>query len=317
MFEPEYVKRQIDLLLSYGIRDFEITGGEPSECRNLREYCEYIKQKSSSSKIAVITNGGLFASDVWDVIDEVLLSYHLGRNTSGADMSYFPRGCTYEKAAKTAARAAISGKLLRVNVVVGKFNVQALDSAVDDIVGFCPRIVNFLPVNTFDGAKAQYTQIDYRTAGAAMSRQLDRLDEKLPDTLKIVRYAPFCSMPGRERHIVGTFQHIFDWFDWNVELTGLRILDLLNDADALKKLGPYGSTSFSEADRYRQESYEKSPQCLKCRYLYVCDGVEKTPGHILLKCIKPCAGIFLKNVNGYIGKYTGKLYNKLYGKSGD
>jgi len=101
MFEPEKVRRQIDLLLAYGVRDFEITGGEPSECRDLRGYCEYIKKKSPNSKIAVITNGGLHASPVWDVIDEVLLSYHLGRDSSGADMSYFPRGCTYEKALKT------------------------------------------------------------------------------------------------------------------------------------------------------------------------------------------------------------------------
>jgi len=108
---------------------------------------------------------------------------------------------------------------------------------------------------------------------------------------------------------------MFDWFDWNVELTGLRALELLDDPDALRKLGRYGSTSFEQAERYRSESYEKSPACLKCRYLYVCDGMEKTPDHALLKYVKPCAGIFLKNANEYIGEYTGKLYRKLYGKS--
>ena len=312
MFEPAYVKRQIDLLLSYGITDFEITGGEPSECAHLREYCEYIKNRFPASRIAVITNGGLFASDIWDLIDEVLLSYHLGRDATGADMSYFPRGCTYAKAAKTADIAKQKEKLLRVNIVVGVFNAKALDSIVDDIIGFTPKIVNFLPVNLFDGAKSQYTQIDYNTAGVAISRQLDRLDAALPDTLKIVRYIPFCALPGREKHIAGTFQHIFDWFDWNVELTGLRILELLNAKDPLKKLGPYGSTSFAEAERYRQESYEKSPACLRCKYLYVCDGMERTPGHVLLKYVKPCAGIFLKNVNEYIGEYTRAIYRERY-----
>lgn len=156
MFEPDIVRRQIDLLLSYGILDFEITGGEPSECVRLREYCEYIKEKSPSSKIAIITNGGLFASDVWDMVDEVLLSYHLGRDASGADMAYFPRGCTYEKALKTVELAKLNSRLLRVNIVVGTFNTRALDSIIDDVVGFTPAIVNFLPVNLFDGAKYQY-----------------------------------------------------------------------------------------------------------------------------------------------------------------
>lgn len=314
MFDPETVKRQVDLLLAYGIRDFEITGGEPSECADLRGHCEYIRQKSPESRIAVITNGGLHASPVWDLIDEVLLSYHLGRDASGADMRYFPRGCTYGKASKTAEKARASGKLLRVNIVVGSFNVNALSSAVDDVIGFGPAIVNFLPVNLFDGAKSQYTQIDYDTAGKAISRQLDRLDEALPSALKFVRYIPFCALPGRERHVVGTFQHIFDWFDWNVELTGVRILDLINDVGALEKLGPYGSTSFAEADRYRQESYEKSAACLKCKYLYVCDGVEKSPGGQLLKYVKPCPGIFLKNANEYVGKFTGAFYAEKYGR---
>lgn len=314
MFEPDRVMAQIDLLLGYGIRDFEITGGEPSECSHLREYCAYIKDRSPDSRIAVITNGGLYASDVWDLIDEVLLSYHLGRDVSGADMSYFPKGCTYGKVVKTVSAAEKSGKLLRTNTVIGMFNVKALGSIIDDISGFNPGIVNFLPVNLFDGAKDQYSQIDYGVVGPALSEALDRLDERLPAALKFVRYIPFCALPEKESHIVGTYQHIFDWFDWNVELTGLRILNLINDPKALETLGPYGSTSFESAELCRASSYEKSPACLRCRYLYVCDGVERTPGHVLLRQVKPCAGIILKDISGTIGVQTGEFYERRYGE---
>lgn len=100
-----------------------------------------------------------------------------------------------------------------------------------------------------------------------------------------------------------------------MELTGLRILDLIRRDGTLAELGAYGSTSFAEADRYRSESYEKSSACLRCKYLYVCDGVEKAPGHALLKYVKPCAGIFLKNANGYVGKSTERLYRKTYGQA--
>jgi radical SAM protein with 4Fe4S-binding SPASM domain len=73
-------------------------------------------------------------------------------------------------------------------------------------------------------------------------------------------------------------------------------------------LGHYGSTSFSEADRYRSESYEKSAKCLNCKYLYVCDGVEKTKDHCLLKYIKPCNGILLKSIDEFICSSTEKFY---------
>ena len=77
MFDFDFIRRQIDFKYEYGIRDFEISGGEPSEYAELRRICEYIKQKDSNSKIAIITNGGLWKSQIWDIIDEVLVSYHI------------------------------------------------------------------------------------------------------------------------------------------------------------------------------------------------------------------------------------------------
>jgi molybdenum cofactor biosynthesis enzyme MoaA len=100
MFSLDYIKKQIDFEYDYGIRDFEITGGEPSEYNQLREVCQYIKQKNKNSKIAIITNGGLWKSNIWDLIDEVLVSYHLGRNCN-YNKEIFPLGCTYDKVKKT------------------------------------------------------------------------------------------------------------------------------------------------------------------------------------------------------------------------
>lgn len=101
MFEFEQIKKQIDFEYEYGIRDFEITGGEPSEYKDIRRVCEYIKQNDPQSKIAIITNGGLHGCDVWDLLDEVLVSYHLGKETVGADLKLFPNGPTYDKVIKT------------------------------------------------------------------------------------------------------------------------------------------------------------------------------------------------------------------------
>jgi molybdenum cofactor biosynthesis enzyme MoaA len=101
MFSLDYIKKQIDFEYEYGIRDFEITGGEPSEYNKLREVCQYIKSKNKDSKIAVITNGGLWKCDVWDLIDEVLVSYHISKNDHNINKDFFPLGHTYDKVKKT------------------------------------------------------------------------------------------------------------------------------------------------------------------------------------------------------------------------
>ena len=54
MFNFEQIKQQIDYEYNYGIKDFEITGGEPSEYKNLRQICQYIKNKNPNKKTKII-----------------------------------------------------------------------------------------------------------------------------------------------------------------------------------------------------------------------------------------------------------------------
>lgn len=288
MFDREKVIRQIDVELSYGIRDFEITGGEPSECRDLRFYCEYIKEKSPRSRIAIITNGGLCNSDVWDVIDEVLISYHSGRDP--VDKSVFPHGSTFDKVLKTAETARKHGVLLRTNTVAASFNLEKLDGITDDIASYIkPDIVNFLPVNLFDesGKYGMRRYIDYGGLRPVLKNSVDVLRNRLPKTLVFIRYMPYCGMTGYEKHLVGTMQHAYDWFDWNIELSGTNLLQLMDkypaDGELLSEIRRRGAARFKNAAADRNFFYEKSNACLKCRYFIICDGMEKTPEHNLLK----------------------------------
>ena len=67
----------------------------------------YIKSKSPKSRIAVITNGAIVAHDeVFDLIDEVLVSYHLDKDASDYDEMMFPRGSTFAKVQKTIEKAS-------------------------------------------------------------------------------------------------------------------------------------------------------------------------------------------------------------------
>lgn len=318
MFNREYVLRQIDLELAYGITDFEITGGEPSECKDLIFYCKYIKDKLPTSKIAIITNGGLWKNnDVWKYIDEVLVSYHISKACKNIDRIMFPLGNTYDKVEKTIYLAKKFGKLVRTNTVIGTFNLDDVDQIVDDLIVLNPSIINFLPVNLFDGAYDMGVYIDYNKLRPILKRSIDRLKNLLSNTLIFIRYMPFCDMEGYEQHILGTWQHMYDWFDWNPELCGKYLLNFLDkyqtNSEILEQLGQYGSKSLYYSYDCINAHYEKNYSCINCKYYIICDGVEKTKNNILLDQIIPCKGKLIKNPMEFLKISIQKKYFDYYG----
>lgn len=302
MFQLDKVKKQIDFEYAYGIREFEITGGEPSEYAHLKETCEYIKKKDNECKISIITNGGLWNVDIWDLIDEVLVSYHLGKQTRAYDKAIFPRGCTYDKAKKTIDQAKLHNVMVRSNTVLGTFNLMHIDDIVDDLLEFKPSIINFLPVNLFDQAKDMVKYIDYNMLRRMLKNAIDKINQHYSAMIN-VRYMPFCDMEGYEQYIVGTMQHIYDKHDWNRELDGTDVIRMSECPDyCLAKLGKYGSTSVQTALNIRKNTYCKSKKCLSCKYNILCDGVERTEGNVLEKYITPSYGKPIKNILHY-GQY--------------
>lgn len=309
MFTFDYIKKQIDFEYAYGIRDFEITGGEPSEYEDLLKVCDYIKSKNNNSKIAVITNGGLHTSNAWPMIDEVLVSYHSGKNNF--DKTMFPNGSTYSKVAKTIEKAHCLKKLVRVNSIIATFNVDQYLQIINDIISFHPHIVNILPINLFDESKSLAQYIDYSKVKPTIKAAIDRLMASNPKMLVFVRYIPFCNMEGYEQYIVGNLQHIYDWFDWNAELCGLNILKFVNgDVDSnLKALGPYGSTSISAALTEVKSLYHKSNKCMLCRYLPICDGFEN---NVNADVCQPSNGKHIFDIMHFVKTATQDFYQQFY-----
>lgn len=85
-------------------------------------------------------------------------------------------------------------------------------------------------------------------------------------------------MHGFESHIVGYAQHIYDWFDWNVELGGDEIVTKLEsegEDKLLQHFGRYGSRAFESVFESRRSFYTKPKKCLACKYNFICDGIEK------------------------------------------
>ena len=96
-------------------------------------------------------------------------------------------------------------------------------------------------------------------------------------------------MEGYEKYIVDSWQHMYDWFDWNPELCGSYLIEYLNKfnttEEILRYLGKYGSRSFERSYECIKFHYEKSKKCLNCKYYLICDGVEKTKNSRLLDSI--------------------------------
>lgn len=110
----------------------------------------------------MITNGSLASKkQVFSLIDEVLVSYHLDRDSTQHDHSMFPHGSTWSKVSKTVELAKEHNLLVRTNTVLGTFNLEHIDAILDDLVLLDPAIVNFLPVNIFDEAEQMAKFIDY------------------------------------------------------------------------------------------------------------------------------------------------------------
>lgn len=319
MFSRDFVIRQIDLELAYGITDFEITGGEPSECEDLEFYCQYIKEKLPSAKIAIITNGGIWkeSDKLWNLIDEVLISYHSPRDNSLVDRTIFPLGSTYEKVKKTVDKARAFNVLIRTNTVIGTFNIDVLYVIVDDLISFNPEIVNFLPINLFDDANDVDNLIDYNKFRPIIKKQIDKLEANLPNALKCIRFMPYCQMEGYEKYIVDSWQHMYDWFDWNPELCGYYLIEYLNkfktNEEILQYLGKFGSRSLERSYDCIEHHYEKNESCLKCKYYLICDGVEKTPTHHILRDIVPSKGKMIKDPMFYLSTSIQNKYEEIYG----
>lgn len=311
MFSLDKIKRQVDFLYKYGVRDFELTGGEPGEHDDIEEACKYIKSMSSDCKLAVITNGTLCTKDVFNDIDEVLVSYHLSQSSQSYDKDMFPHGCTWSKVIKTVTAAKMHKKIVRTNTVVGIFNIDDLLSISKDLVQLQPDIINFLPVNLFEQSYSMKKYIDYSALRPKIKQVIDFLEASIPEVLVLVRYMPFCQMEGYEQHIVGTVQHIFDQFDWLPELSGPDYIDKA-DNNYLRSLGRLGSTSFKAAFQTRQQLYTKIPCCLKCKYFLICDGVEKTNCNELVKYAMPTVGHLEKNAMAYINQRIHQKYLDLY-----
>lgn len=266
------IEQQIIWGHKYGIKDWDISGGEPSILPYWFAILEDLKSFGFRN-IACITNGYRFADAKFlkesraRGLNELLFSLH-GSNEKIHDAMTEVDG-SFDKLSSAISNARYYGMKIRINVVVTKNNYKDLKNIAEYCNYIRPVAFNFLPFRKENNATKD-NMIKYSKIAPYIKEAIDILD----DEIKIaIRYVPFCLFEGYEKYVAGYLQRAFDEYEWN-EYT-IRHFEA---ARFNKDIPP-----LDFEDKWQQELgalhqsikhvANHSTKCLKCKYLYVCDGI--------------------------------------------
>ena len=177
---------------------------------------------------------------------------------------------------------------VRINCTVYQRNCEGLKSYHEILKKLNPLEINFLTLNYW--VNNQYAEpINYKQVTDNIKICIDNVKEFIKYIN--VRYTPYCYMEGYERYVCNQFQHIYDKFDWNVEIYDMDI-DVTRQYTQDQKI----DMAYTTAGARREKDYKKSEACRKCKHLYICDGVEKQVSDF---DFKPEGGEKIRDVNHY------------------
>lgn len=274
--EFNIIKKRIDKLYELGCRDFDLSGGESSLHKDFFKILEYLK--SLNVKISCLTNGSKFCNfdflkKAHDLgLNEILFSLHSINEVHDEIVGI--KG-SFDKILKAIENAKKLDIKIRLNSTITEKNYKLVNNEYFDLVEkINPFEMNFLPLNYFsDNNKMK--GLNYETILEPIKDFIKKTSIKLVN----VRYVPFCYMMGFEKYVVGYYQHIYDLYDWNIAYYEYKESNLEN----LKE----------QASINRINNYNKDEKCLKCKFFYICDGIEPQA----IQNFKPIQGNKIQDVN--------------------
>jgi MoaA/NifB/PqqE/SkfB family radical SAM enzyme len=287
--EFDVIKQRIDYLVSCGITEVDLSGGESSihnEWFDILDYC-----KSLGLKISTLSNGYKFANKEFIAkskmygLEEILFSVHGYDKESHNHLVGHRKG--FDNIVQAIHNAHELGLIVRINCTVTKDNYQGLPTEFVELMKeLDPFEINFITLNYWDDANV-LDCISYPEITPYIHRAIDLLVESVP--IINVRYTPYCFMKGYEKHVCNYYQHIYDIYDWNIAVYHGTIDPKQYKADPLKAM-------YESAANQRNRSYYKKKECTTCKHYYICDGIEKQISDIELH---PEPGDKIKAVNFY------------------
>ncbi len=260
----------------YGIKDWDISGGEPSILPIWFQLLKVMKEMNFRN-IACITNGYKFAdSNFLDEslklgMNELLFSLHGSRRHIHDGMTGV--NGSYDHLMRAMHNAEYQGAVIRINVVVTKDNYKDLPDIARTALMFHPIAFNFLPFRVENSADKK-NMVRYSEIADYIKEAIEILSRDNEDMKIAVRYFAPCLLRGYEKYCAGYLQRAFDEYEWN-EYTirkfenargGLDIPELDYETDKWQlEIGAL-HTSIKHVANH-------STKCLPCKYLHVCDGI--------------------------------------------
>lgn len=286
----ESIKEQIDIYYEFGIREFDLSGGEPSILKEFFDILDYCVSKPGCT-VSCLSNGYKFAN--FDFIkkaqdhglNEILFSLH-GSNPETHDQIVGRKGA-FKKLLQAIANAQKLGFRVRINCTVYDKNYHLLDTEYANLINnINPFEVNFILLNYFSDNK-DFRPLTIDIICDAIKRCIDKIQKiKLIN----VRYVPFCYMQGYERYQTNYYQLLFDIYDWNLP-------SYVVDRWKLHKMNPTQrlKLGYDCARKMRVQSFVKPDKCKKCKYYFICDGMKDDIKH--LNDVYPVPGDKITDIN--------------------
>jgi len=257
----EEVFKQMDFVQGYGIKDIEFTGGEPTIDPRWFDYLKYAS--INFRHICVISSGTKF----WDKeftlkskergLREILFSLH-GYDKESHERITRRKG-SWDKIISSIENAKELGLIVRINITVCNLNYKGLEKHAILVNKIQPTGINYIALNYWQDTVYSETTVPYKDMASNIKKAIDTL-ENIP--FINVRYIPYCFMVGYEQYVCNWYQHCYDPWDWNNALKVLPSRAVLKD-------------SWEFASIMRKNVYGKSNNCLRCKYVAICDGIEK------------------------------------------
>lgn len=273
------IDQQLALGKAYGIKDWDISGGEPSILPYWFNVLKDMKHMGFRN-IACITNGYKFANEEFLKksmeygMNEILLSLH-GSRIKFHDRMTGVKG-SYDHVMGAMLNAQKHDLKTRINVVVTKDNFRDLPDLVSivHIIGIKPIAFNFLPFRIENSADKE-NAVKYSEIAPYIMKAIDRLDTE--KTKISIRYVPFCLFKGYEKYVAGYLQRVFDEYEWDeYTIRRFEAVRFNKNIPSMDMTTDKWKLQIDALHKSIKHVANHSTTCLRCKYLHVCDGIWKS-----------------------------------------
>jgi MoaA/NifB/PqqE/SkfB family radical SAM enzyme len=262
------IYQQLEQGRRYGIRDWDISGGEPSI---LPYWFDLLKDMKDFRNIACITNGYKFAdpefiekSRIYG-LNELLFSLH-GSNKTIHDGMTGVKG-SFDRMHRAMINARYLGYTIRINVVVTKDNYKDLSNIVEKVLPLRPIAFNFLPYRIENSADKKENTVEYSKIVPYIQDAIDLLNN-----IKIaIRYMPRCLLHSKyHKYCAGYLQRVFDEYEWDeYTIRKFENARFNKDIPELDCETDKWKLQIDALNKSIKHVAGHSTSCLKCKYVKV------------------------------------------------